>query len=125
MMVVTKSHLTSPTDGGLNARHLPYLMRALVAVLLFVGSACAQERPALNEFTTWFGGQFANEHAFSETENGRLYQLESRYTRLIYAGGPFAVRWVFDIVPMTLVGDPWQKPGRRYAYGGGGSPIGA
>jgi hypothetical protein len=60
-------HSISPDqspDGGLNARHLPYLMRALVAVLLFVGSACAQERPALNEFTTWFGGQFVNEHAF-------------------------------------------------------------
>jgi hypothetical protein len=125
MMVITQSHLTSPPDGGLNARHLPYLMRALVAALFLVGSACAQEWPTLNEFTTWFGGQFANEHAFSETDNGRLYQIESRYTRLIYAGGPFAVRWVFDIVPMTLVGDPWQKTGRRYAYGGGGSPIGA
>ena len=95
------------------------------AVLLFAGFASAQDRPALNEFTTWFGGQFANKHAFSDTVNGRLYQVENRYTRLIYAGGPFAVRWVFDVVPMTLVGDPWHTKGRQYAYGGGGSPIGA
>ena len=26
---------------------------------------------------------------------------------------------------MTLVGDPWHTKGRQYAYGGGGSPIGA
>jgi hypothetical protein len=51
--------------------------------------------------------------------------VENRYTRLIYAGGPFAVRWVLDVVPMTLVGDPWHAKGRQYAYGGGGSPIGA
>ena len=95
------------------------------AVFLFAGCASAQDRPALNEFTTWFGGQFANKHAFSDTVNGRLYQVENRYTRLIYAGGPLAVRWVFDVVPMTLVGDPWHTKGRQYAYGGGGSPIGA
>src|ERR1700757_3558480 len=66
MMVIIKSHLTSPPDGGLRARHLPYLMHALLAALFFVGSAFAQDRPAVNEFTTWFGGQFANKHAFSD-----------------------------------------------------------
>ena len=95
------------------------------AVFLFAGCASAQDRPAPNEFTTWFGGQFANKQAFSDTVHGRLYQVENRYTRLIYAGGPLAVRWVFDVVPMTLVGDPWHTKGRQYAYGGGGSPIGA
>lgn len=125
MMAIIKSHLTNPPDGGLRARHLPHLKRALVAALFFVGTACAQDRPALNEFTTWFGGQFANKHAFSDTVDGRLYQVENRYSRLVYAGGPFAVRWVAEIVPMTLVGDPWHTKGRQYAYGGGGSPIGA
>jgi len=124
MMVIMKSNLSSPPIGGLRARHLPLVCTAF-AVLLFAGCACAQDRPALNEFTTWFGGQFANKHAFSDTVNGRLYQVENRYTRLLYAGGPFAVRWVFDVVPMTLVGDPWHTKGRQYAYGGGGSPIGA
>jgi hypothetical protein len=101
------------------------LVRLLGALLVFVSSACAQERAALNEYTTWFGGQFANKHAFADTVNGRLYQLESRYSRLVYTGGPVAVRWVAQIVPMTLVGDPWHTKGREYAYGGGGSPIGA
>jgi hypothetical protein len=48
---------------------------ALLAALFFVGSACVQQRPAVNEFTTWFGGQFANKHAFSDTVDGRLYQF--------------------------------------------------
>lgn len=112
IMVITNSHLTTPHDGGLYARHLPHLMRSLFVALLFVGAACAQDQPALNEFTTWFGGQFANKHAFSETNNGRLYRLETRFSRLIYA-----------VVPMALVGDPWHTKGRQYAYGGGGSPM--
>lgn len=125
-MVIIKSHLTSPPDGGLRARPLPHLKRALVAALFcLAGTACAQERPALNEFTNWFGGQFANKHAFSDTVDGRLYQLENRYSRLVCVGGPFVVRWVADIVPMTLVGNSWHTKGRQYAYGEGGSPIGA
>lgn len=124
-MLIIKNHLSSSPIGGLRARHLPQLICTAAALLIFAGSACAQDRPAMNEFTTWFGGQFANKHAFSDTVNGRLYQVENRYSRLIYAGGPFAVRWVFDVVPMTLVGDPWHIKGREYAYGGGGSPIGA
>jgi hypothetical protein len=125
MMVTIKSHLTSPPNGGPRARHLSLLKHAVVAALFFVGVACGQDRPALNEFTTWFGGQLENGHAFSNTNNGRLYLLENRYSRLIYADGPFAVRWVFEAVPLTLAGDPWHATGRQYAYGGGGSPIGA
>src|SRR5579864_4612658 len=82
MMVIIKSHLTNPPDGGLRARHLPQVMRVLIAAFFLISSACAQERPAVNEFTTWFGGQFANKHAFSDTVDGRLYQLENRYSRL-------------------------------------------
>jgi hypothetical protein len=120
-----KSHPSRTPHSRLVALFFPHLTRALAVVLLFVSGACAQERPPLNEYTTWFGGQFANKHAFSDTVDGRLYQIESRYTRLIYAGGPFAVRWVFDFVPLTIVGDPWYAHGRHYAYGEGGSPIGA
>jgi len=126
-MVAIKPHLTSPSDGGLRARHLPRLMCAIVVACYFLSTAHAQKAqhgPALNEFTTWFGGQLANKHAFSDTVNG-LYQLESRYSSLVYAGGPVAVRWVANKVPMTLVGDPRHTTARRYAYGGGGSPIGA
>ena len=125
-MVIIKSHLTSPPDGGPRARHLPQFMFAIFAVLFLGGVACAQDRPALNEYTTWFSGQFANEHAFSsDTNNSRMYELETRYSRLVYTGRSFTVRWVADVVPMALVGDPWHPTGRQYAYGGGGSPIGA
>lgn len=115
-----------------SAKFVPALFRiiaALIATLCFVGAASAQEqpRPALNQYTTWFSGQFANAHSFSsDTDNSRMYQLESRYSRLVYARGPVAVRWVAEIVPATLVGDPHYSGGHRhYAYGGGGSPIGA
>src|SRR5207302_8119851 len=87
MISSIESHPSSSLDGGLGARHLPYLMRALLTAFFFVSAACAQDRPALNEFSTWFGGQFANKHAFSDTVNGRLYQVESRYSRLVYTGG--------------------------------------
>jgi hypothetical protein len=33
MMVIIKSHLTSPPEGGLRARLLPHLKRALLAAL--------------------------------------------------------------------------------------------
>ena len=36
------------------------------------------------------------------------------------------MRWVFDAVPVAFVGDPHTVNGHRaYAYGVGGSPIGA
>ena len=125
MIVLIKSRSGSVLDSPSLVRHLSHLMRVFAAALFFVSAACAQDRPALNEFTTWVGGQFANMHAFSDTVNGRLYQVENRYSRLVYVGGPFAVRWVAEIAPMTMVGDPWHPKGRQYAYGGGGSPIGA
>lgn len=102
---------------------------ALIATLLCVGAASAQEQkqPAMNQFTTWVSGQFANAHSFSsDTVNSRMYEVEWRYSRLVYMRGPIAVRWVGEIVPATWVGDPHYADGQRhYAYGGGGSPIGA
>jgi len=89
--------------------------------------AIAQERERhYSEYSFWFAGSFGNGHAFSDTFQGRNYHLEGRYERLIYWSEPFAVRWVFDVVPVALVGDPRTSSGRRvYAYGIGGSPAGA
>ena len=101
------------------------LIAAVIAILQST-SAFAQEQHAYSEYTSWFSGAFGNGHAFSETLGGRNYQFESRYERLIYWREPFAVRWVFDAVPVALVGDPHTGTGRRrYAYGIGASPIGA
>jgi len=90
-------------------------------------SALAQEpQRAYSEYTYWLDGAFENGHAFSSTVGARNYQLESRYERLIYSSGPLSVRWVFDAVPVALVGDRHTSTGRRaYSYGIGGSPIGA
>lgn len=102
---------------------------ALIGMFLCVGAGSAQEQrqPALNEWAGWFSGQFANEDSFSsDTRNSRMYELEWRYSRLVYARGPIAVRWVAEIVPAVVLGDPHYPGGQRhYAYGGGGSPIGA
>lgn len=99
----------------------------VIAMFLSISAAAAQEqRHAYSEYTYWFGGAIENGHAFSSTVGARNYQLESRYERLIYWNEPFAVRWVFDVVPVALVGDPRSHDGHRaYAYGTGGSPIGA
>jgi hypothetical protein len=105
----------------------PALAATIVIVVSLTTSAIAQERQrAYGEYTYWFGGAFENGHAFSSTVGARNYQLESRYERLIYSRKPFAVRWVFDAVPIALVGDRYTRSGRRaYSYGVGGSPIGA
>ena len=100
---------------------------ALAVALLITMPGLAQEQQhSYSEYTYWLDGAFGNGHAFSSTVDGRNYQLESRYERLIYWKGPLAVRWVFDAVPASLVGDPHTSNGHRaYAYGSGGSPIGA
>jgi hypothetical protein len=108
-------------------KRVPALAVAIVTALFLTTSAIAQEQQrAYSEYTYWFGGAFENGHAFSSTVGARNYQIESRYERLIYWRGPFAVRWVFDAVPVALVGDPHTSNGHRaYAYGVGGSPVGA
>ncbi len=108
-------------------RVVPALAATIVIAFFLPTSAIAQERQhAYSEYTYWFAGAFENGHAFSSTVGARNYQLESRYERLIYWREPFAVRWVFDAVPMALVGDPHTSNGHRaYAYGVGGSPVGA
>jgi hypothetical protein len=103
------------------------LATTIFMATLLPTSAVAQEpqRP-YSEYTYWFDGAFENGHAFSSTIGARNYQFETRYERLIYSAKPFAVRWVFDAVPVALVGDRYTSTGRRaYSYGVGGSPIGA
>lgn len=46
--------------------------------------------------------------------------------RLSTGGRPCAVSWILEVTPLALVGDPRHSSGgRAYAYGIGGSPIGA
>jgi len=47
------------------------------------GSVCAQEQPRNNEFAVWYGDQFAPAYAFSEETHGRLYKVETGYTRML------------------------------------------
>jgi hypothetical protein len=98
---------------------VPALVATIVIALFFTSSAIARERQHVySEYTYWFGGAFENGHAFLSSVAARNYQLESRYERLIYWSGPFAVRWVFDGVPMALIGDRYTSTGRRtYSYG--------
>jgi hypothetical protein len=105
----------------------PALAATIVIALFLATSAMGQEtQHSYSEYTYWIDGAFENGHAFSSTVGARDYQLESRYERLIYWKEPFAVRWVFEVVPVALVGDRYTGNGRRpYSYGVGGSPIGA
>lgn len=88
----------------------PALAATIVIAFLLTASAIAQEQQrAYSEYTYWFGGAFENGHAFSSTVDARNYQLASRYERLIYSSPPFAVRWVFDVVPVgTRRGSAYQ-----------------
>jgi hypothetical protein len=104
----------------------PFAAPIFIALFLSTSAVAQEPQRAYSEYTYWFCGAFENGHAFSSTIDARNYQLESRYERLIYASSPFAVRWVFDLVPVVMVGDRYTSSGRRaYSYGLGGSPIGA
>jgi opacity protein-like surface antigen len=108
------------------ARGLSLLSRTLFATTFLVSLACAQERATHNnEFGVWFEGQFGNGHAFGSTTDSRMYQVEARYGRLVFTNRLIAVRYVADVVPLSVVGDPRANGQRVYAYGTGGSPIGA
>jgi hypothetical protein len=108
-------------------KRFPTRVLAFAAMIIAAAlpTATAQERePRNGEYAIWFGGSFENGHAFSSTVDARIYQLEGQYKRLIYWNAPLAVRWVFDAIPVTLVGDPHTSNGHRaYAFGFGGSPV--
>jgi hypothetical protein len=103
------------------------VLAAMIVIAALPKPAIAQEQELpYSEYTVWFGGSFANGQVFSSTIHGRNYQLETRYERLIYWSEPLAVRWVFEVIPVALVGDPHNGTGQRvYSYGIGGSPVGA
>jgi hypothetical protein len=74
-----------------------------VITMFLLSPALAQEQThAYGEYTFWSGGAFGNGHAFSNTLDARNYQFENRYEWLIYWNEPFAVRWVFDLVPVFV-----------------------
>lgn len=129
---------TSTRDGLMNSaqgppapvqarvRRIPLLLNITLIATFLMGVAWAQDRPtyAPNEYALWFDGQSGNGHAFGATTNSRMYQVEFRYGRLVHMDHLYALHYVAEVVPLTLVGQP-QVNGRVYAYGGGGSPIGA
>jgi hypothetical protein len=124
--------LSSDTRPVLPSRQRRMLVSAMLLVgitmlgMFCAGSVCAQERPRNNEFAVWYVKQFAPGYTFNEETDGRLYQIEGRYTRLLFARRLIAVRYVAEVVPWTGVGDPHNPNGRRaYAHGAGGSPTGA
>jgi Lipid A 3-O-deacylase (PagL) len=104
----------------------PFAATIFIAIFLSASAIAQEQKHAYSEYTYWFGGSFENGHAFSSTIGARNYQFESRYERLIYWNKPFAVRWVFDAIPVATVGDRYTSTGRRaYSYGIGASPVGA
>jgi opacity protein-like surface antigen len=107
------------------ARGVSRLLSILFTTTFLASLACAQERAANNnEFGVWFGGQFGNGHAFGSTTDSRMYQVEARYSRLVSTNRLIALRYVAEVVPLSVVGDPQANGQRVYAYGAGGSPIG-
>jgi hypothetical protein len=108
------------------ARGVSRLSSILFTTTFLVSLACAQERTTHDhEFAVWFEGQFGNGHAFGSTTDSRMYQVEARYGRLVLTNRLIALRYVVEVVPLSVVGDPWASGQRVYAYGAGGSPIGA
>ena len=109
-----------------SARGVSRLLSILFTTTFLVSLACAQQRATHdNEFGVWFEGQFANGHAFGSTIDSRMYQVEARYSRLVFTNRLIALRYVAEVVPLSVVGDPRANGQRVYAYGAGGSPIGA
>jgi Lipid A 3-O-deacylase (PagL) len=96
----------------------------LLTATLLVGSLHAQDRAGGNEYGVLFGGQFANADLVGTTTNTRMYEVEGRYSRIFFKSERFALRYVAELVPLSIVGDPQSSGQRVYAYGVGGSPIG-
>jgi opacity protein-like surface antigen len=108
------------------ARGISLLARTLFAMTFVVSLACAQERAThYNEFGVWIDGQLGNGHAFGSTIDSRMYQVEARYGRLAFTNHLIALRYIAEIVPLSVVGTPQANGQRVYSYATGGSPIGA
>ena len=116
-----------PARAQATNRTVSLFLSTLLMAMFFVGVACAQDRPtyAPNVYQLWFDGQFGNGHAFGSTTDSRMYQVEARYGRLVLTNHLLALHYIAEVVPVTLVGQRQANGQREYAYGGGGSPIGA
>ena len=98
------------------------LLGILLATLSFLCPARASE--ASSKIGFWFEGQFANAHAFGSVIDSRMYQMEARYTRLVYTNRSIELYYLAEVIPVSLIGDSAANEHRVYAYGAGGSPIG-
>lgn len=107
----------------ISAKMTQLLIGLLIATFL-VSSLHAQDRAGGNEYGILFGGQLANPQWIGTTTNTRMYEVEGRYSRIVFKSQQFALRYVAEFVPLSLVGDPQGNGERVYAYGIGGSPIG-
>ena len=98
----------STTAGVVRKRRfvksIPSLAATVVIAILLTTSATAQEQQ--HEYSYLFDGALKTGTRSRVRVGARTYQLERRYERLIYRKELFAVRWVVDVVPGTLVGDP-------------------
>jgi len=101
-----------------------WLLSNVLLIIVFLATpSCAQDLNARNEFGAWFSGQFESGHVLGSTINGRMYQFEGRYARLVYANRTLAVRYVAAVVPVCSVGDPGKNGEPVYTYSYGASPI--
>jgi hypothetical protein len=108
-----------PEESRCSRAH--YLQRRSLSASLVPKSA----PHIIMNFGVWFEGQFGNGHAFGSTTDSGMYQVEARYGRLVFTNRLIALRYVADVVPLSVVADPRANGQRAYAYGTGGSPIGA
>lgn len=100
---------------------------ALGFLCLSIAAAAQPETMApTHQFSVWLTGAFKNGHAFGgDSIDGRMYEVQLRYGRRLIANGTVGLRYMVEVVPLALVGDPNTGIGqRRYIFGTGGSPIG-
>ena len=76
-----------------------------------------------NEFGVWIKGQFSNGHALGSVVDSRMYEAVGRYSRLISSNRSIALRYLAEIIPLSLVGSPQANGQRLYAYGAGAVPA--
>lgn len=107
------------------ARGVSLFWRILSTAIFLISLARAQDQPSQNEYAFWLEGQLGNGHAFASTTDTRMYQIEGRYGRLVYTNRLLALRYIAEVIPLSVVGDPQANGQRAYAHATGGSPIGA
>jgi hypothetical protein len=93
-------------------RGVSLLLRIRSTATLLVSLAYAQDRPSQNEFAFWFEGQLGNGHAFASATDSRMYPIEARYGCIVYTNRLLALRYIAEVIPFSVVGDP-QANGQR------------